>query len=104
MHKPNRFYKIYSLEKFKLRARDDIYLDLKFNIEMPTQIEPWIDLLLSLKDRGLKIENQDITKDDTTQLYTLNRSFTYTRNIKKTKCIGYVFFIGLIISLSELCS
>ena len=104
MHKPNRFYKIYSLEKFKLRPRDDIYLDLKFNIEMLTQIEPWIDLLPSLKDRGLKIENQDITKDDTTQLYILNRSFTYTRNIKKNQCIGYVFFIGLIISLSELCS
>ena len=104
MHKPNRFYKIYSLEKFKLRPRDDIYLDLKFNIEMLTQIEPWIDLLPSLKDRGLKIENQDITTDDTTQLYILNRSFTYTRNIKKNQCIGYVFFIGLIISLSELCS
>ena len=24
MHKPNRFYKIYSPEKFKLRPRDDI--------------------------------------------------------------------------------
>ena len=83
MHKPNRFYKIYSSEKFKLRPRDDIYLDLKFNIETPTQIEPWINLLPSLKDRGFKIENQDKTKDDTIQLHILNRSFTYTTNIKK---------------------
>ena len=36
MNKPNRFYKIYSSEKFKLRPRDDIYLNLKFNIEKPT--------------------------------------------------------------------
>ena len=40
MHKPNRLYKIYSPEKFKLRPKDNIYLDLKFNIETPTQIEP----------------------------------------------------------------
>ena len=60
MHKPNKFYKINSPEKFKLRPRDNIYLDLKFNIETPTQIEPWINLLPSLKDRGLKTENQDI--------------------------------------------
>ena len=92
MHKPNRFYKIYSSEKFKLRPRDDIYLDLKFNIETPTQIEPWINLLPSLNNRELKIENQDITKDDTIQLHILNRSFTYTSNIKKSQCIGYIFY------------
>ena len=40
MHKPNRFYKIFSPGKLKLKQRDDIYLDLKFNIETPTQIEP----------------------------------------------------------------
>ena len=43
MHNPNRFYKIYSPEKFKFRPGNDIYLDLKFNIETPTQIEPWIN-------------------------------------------------------------
>ena len=94
MHNPNRFYKIYSPEKLKLRPRDNIYLDLKFNIETPTQIEPWINLLPSLKDRGFKIENQDKTKDDTIQLHILNRSFTYTTNIKKNECIGYIFLLG----------
>ena len=92
MHNPNRFYKIYSPEKLKLRPRDDIYLDLKLNIETPTQIEPWINLLPSLNNRELKIENQDITKDDTIQLHILNRSFTYTSNIKKSQCIGYIFY------------
>ena len=94
MQKPNRFYKVYSPEKFKLRPRDDIYLDLKFNIETPTQIEPWINLLPSLKHTGLKIGNQDITKDDTIQLHILNRSFTYTTNVKKNQCIGYIFLLG----------
>ena len=94
MHNPNRFYKIYWPEKLKLRPRDDIYLDLKLNIETPTQIEPWINLLPSLKDRGVKIENQDKTTDDTIQLHILNRSFTYTTNIKKNECIGYIFLLG----------
>ena len=94
MHKPNRFYKIYPSEKSKLRPRDDIYLDSKFKIETPIQIEPWINLLLSLKDRGLKIEIQDMKKDDTIQLHILNRSFTYTTNIKKNQCIGYIFLLG----------
>ena len=85
MHKPIKFYKINSPEKFKLRRRDNIYLDLKFN--MRTQIEPWINLLPSLQDRGLKTENQDKTKDDTIQLHIMNRSFNYTTNIKKNQCI-----------------
>ena len=59
MSDKTRFYKVYSPTKFKLRPRDDIYLDLKFNIETPDRIEPWLNLLLSLKSIGLKIENND---------------------------------------------
>ena len=33
-----KFYKIYSPKKFKLRPRDDIYLDLKFNIETSKEL------------------------------------------------------------------
>ena len=55
----SRFYKVYSPIKFKLRPRDDIYLDLNFNIEAPDRIEPWLNLLPSLKGIGLKIENND---------------------------------------------
>ena len=89
-----RFYKVYSPEKFKLRPRDYIYLDLKFNIETPEALEPWLNLLPSLKGLGLSIENDDWaenkTKDDTIQLHILNKSFTHTINIKKKQCI--VFF------------
>ena len=43
IEKPNittkdRFYKVYSPEKFKLRPREDIYLDLKFDIQTPETI------------------------------------------------------------------
>ena len=55
----DRFYKVYSTEKFKLGARDDIYLDLKFNIETPETLEPWLNLSPSLKGLRLSIENDD---------------------------------------------
>ena len=34
MTSKDRFYKVYSQLKFKLRIRDDIYLDLKFGIQV----------------------------------------------------------------------
>ena len=55
----DRFYKVYSPQKFKLRSRDDIYLDLKFDIEAPETLEPWLNLLRSLKGLRLHIENDD---------------------------------------------
>ena len=93
-----KFYKVYSPKKFKLRPIDDIYLDLKFNIQMPDRIEPWLNLLPSLKSIGLHIENNDwknnLTKDNTVQPYILNRSFTYTIEIKRNQCIGFIFLLG----------
>ena len=59
MTNKDKFYKVYSPEKFKLRPRDDIYLDLKFDIQTPETIEPWLNLLPSLKSLGLHIENED---------------------------------------------
>ena len=83
------FYKIYSPEAFTLRPRDDIYLGLKFKIDAPTQIELWINLLPSLKQFDLRIENQDWCsnklKGKTIQLHILNRHFTRTVRIKKIK-------------------
>ena len=98
MTSKDRFYKIYSPLKFKLRSRDDIYLDLKFNIERPEKLDPWLNLLPSLKGMGFHIEDNDWaknkTKDKTIQLHILNRSFTYTIDIKKTQCIGFIFLFG----------
>ena len=47
---------------------------------------------------GLHIENDDWTenktKGNTIQLHILNRSFTYTIDIKKPQCIGFIFLLG----------
>ena len=51
------FYKIYSPESFILRPREDIYLDLKIKINAPLQLEAWINLLPSLKERKSKKKN-----------------------------------------------
>ena len=92
------FYKVYSPEKFKLRPRADIYLNLKFNIKTPERIEPWLSSLPSLKEMGIHIENDDwasnITKDNTIELHILNRSFNYTICVKKNQCIGLIFLLG----------
>ena len=98
MTSKDRFYKVYSPLKFKLRPRDDIYLDLKFDIQTPETLKPWLNLLPLLKGIGLHIENSDWiqnkAKDNTIQLHILNRSFTYMIDIKKDQCIGFIFLLG----------
>ena len=94
----DRFYKIYSPLTFKLKPRDDIYLDLKFDIQTPETIEPWLNLLPSFKSMGMHIKNNDWisnkTKDNTIQLHLLNKSFTYTLKVKKHQCFAYIFLLG----------
>ena len=94
----DRFYKIYSPLTFKLKPRDDIYLDLKFDIQTPETIKPWLNLLPSFKSMGMHIENDDWIsnkiKDNTIQLYLLNKSFTYTLKVKKHQCFAYIFLLG----------
>ena len=73
-------------------------MDLKFNIKTPETLEPWLNLLPSLKGLGLHIENDDWaenkTKDNTIQLHILNGSFSHTIDIKKEQCIGLIFSLG----------
>ena len=89
------FYKIYLLKKFKLRPRGDVFLESKIKINVPKTLEPWINLLPSLKGLGLKIEDNDWvsnkTKNDTIQLHILNRSFSRTIEIRKKP--NYCVFI-----------
>ena len=47
------FYKIYSPKKFKLRPKDNIYVDLKIKINVLNTLELWINLL------PFKIEDND---------------------------------------------
>ena len=87
------FYKIYSAESFILRPREDIYLDLKIKINAP--LEEWINLLPSLKERGLKIEEYNYStntlKGNSIQIHILNRHFTKTTHIKKIKNCLFIF-------------
>ena len=57
-----------------------------------------MNLLSSLKELGLKLENKDWvsnkTKDNTIQLHILNRSFVHTVRIKKQQCIDFIFLLG----------
>ena len=98
MTNSDKFYKVYSPKKFKLRPREDIYLDLKFNVEASKELDPWISLFPSIKKLGLSIENEDwannLTKDNTIQLQLLNKSFNYTINISKDQCIAFIFLLG----------
>ena len=91
----DKFYKVYSSLKFKLKPRDRIFIDLKFNIQTPETIQPWLNLLPSFKAAGLHIKNDDWlskkTRDSTIQPDILNRSFTYTTKVKKNQCIAYIF-------------
>ena len=61
-------------------------------------MERWINLLLSLKGLGLKIEENDWvsnkTKNDTILLHILNRSFTRTIEIRKNQVITFLFLLG----------
>ena len=94
----SHFYKIYSPEKFKLRPRDDIHLDLKFHVKTPDRIEPWLNLLPLLKVLQIYIENEDwqnnLTKDNTIQLHLFYKSFNYTIQIKEKQCVGFIFLLG----------
>ena len=98
MEEKGHFYKIYSTEKIKLRPRDDYRLDLKFNIETPKEVSPWLNILPSLKEMGLSLEDHDwknnMTKQNTIQLHLLNKRFIYTMKIAEKQCIGYIFLLG----------
>ena len=67
-------------------------------IDAPPQLEVWINLLPSLKERGCKIEehnyNTNALKDGCIQIHILNRHFTKTTHIKKDKIIAYLFLLG----------
>ena len=98
MTNSDKFFKVYSPRKFKLRPREDIYLDLKFNVEASKELDPRISLLPSIKGLGLNIENEDwannLTKENTIQLHLLNKSFTYSINMSKNQCIAFIFLLG----------
>ena len=61
-------------------------------------MEPWKNLLPSLKGLGLKNEGNDWvsnkTKNDPIQLHILNRSFSRTIEIRKKQVIAFLILLG----------
>ena len=76
-------YTIYSPKKFPLKPRDDIVLDLKFNITTSKELDPWISLLPTLKANGLAIVEKREAPKKTIELHLQNQSYYYTVNVKK---------------------
>ena len=52
----DRFYKVYSPEKF--RPRDDIYLDLQFDIQTPETIEPSLNFITFFKSTRITYQKR----------------------------------------------
>ena len=93
MTNENRFYKVYSPGKFKLRPREDIYLDLKLNIQTPETIEPWLNLLPSLKEMGLHIENKDWVSNKTKDNITRTQQKFQLYRKRKEKSVYWIHFL-----------
>ena len=77
------FYTVYSPKKFTLKPRDDIVLDLKFNIATSKELDPWISLLLTLKANGLALLNKRETPKKTIEVHLQNQSYYYTIKVNK---------------------
>ena len=88
------FYTIYSPKKFTLKQREDIVLDLKFNIATSKELDPWISLLPTLKTNGLAKVKKHETSKKTIELHLQNQSYYYTVKVKKEQCIAFIFLLG----------
>ena len=90
----NTFHFIYSPQKFTFTPRDNILLNLKITTKAPDCLEAWINLLPTLKELGLVIDQNwaaNKLKDETIQLNILNKHFYNTITIKKSRTCIYVF-------------
>ena len=69
----DHFYKAYSPKKFRLKPRDDITIDLQFNVTASKELDPWISLLPTLKAHGLAIVEKYDEKGKTIKLHLQNK-------------------------------
>ena len=93
----NTFHFIYSPQKFTFTPRDNILLNLKITTKAPDCLEAWINLLPTLKELGLVIDQNwaaNKLKDETIQLNILNKHFYNTITIKKNQELQYMFLLG----------
>ena len=92
------FHCIYSPKKITLRPRDNILLNLKITAKAPDCLGAWINLLPTLKELRLAIEDHNWAanklKEKTIQLNILNKHFYNTITIKKNQELQYMFLLG----------
>ena len=86
----------FALQKNSHSGRE-ILLNLKIIIKGPDCLEAWINLLATLKELGLAIEDHNWAakklKDESIQLNNLNKHFHNTITVTKKQELTYMFFI-----------
>ena len=99
---PDNCLIMYAPEDILLKPKEDMYLDLKLNVEFDgSPIEKfnfWFSILSKYKQMGLFFEDYDWhhnrTKNNTIQLHLLNKSHYYNVKIKKDSPFGNLFIHG----------
>ena len=89
------YFTFYSPKGFTLNPRESCIVNLHFNISSTTtQIDPWISLLPSLKNCGLKVISRTVNRKNEIELMLENISYHYTVEIKKRQVLGSIFLLG----------
>ena len=88
------FYTVFSPKKFKLEPRDDIILNLTFNIICSRELDPWISLLPTLKCNGLTVLSKTVNSKEEIELHLRNDSYYYTVEVKKDQTLAFIFLLG----------
>ena len=94
---------ITSPKKLEIEPRSDAWIDLKFNIEIESELlhtpNVWLNPSTVFATMGLDIMDKETwtmnkTKHNTIQLHLLNKRFFYKLRIKKGNIIGFAFLLG----------
>ena len=88
------FYTVYSPKKFKLKPREDIVLNLHFNIHTSKELDPWISLLPTLKTVGLTLISKTVNSKNEMEVHLQNQSYHYTVRVKKEQALAFIFLLG----------
>ena len=88
------FYVVYSPKKFKLQPREDMILNLHFNITTSKEIDPWISFLPTLKSVGLNILSKTVNLHNEIEVHLQNQSYYYTVKVQKEQSLAFIFMLG----------
>ena len=85
LFKSEDFYMVNSPKKFKLKPREDIALNLHFNITASKELDPWISILPTLKTIGLNLLSKTVNSKGEIEVHLQNQSYYYTVEVKKNR-------------------